>query len=128
MFTFGRSRCSRWSDFGVHVGPKRAALAALPPLIAAVATRWGLSPAAVTGRARRRPIPTARAVVCTLACTHPGLSAATVARALGLSLPDVLQAVSRGQALLAREAHALQALLPTLRPPGPPTARARSAA
>lgn len=100
--------------------PRAPALAARPPLLAAVATRWGLPPAAVTGGARRRPIPTARAVVCTLACMHLGLPAATGARALGLSLPAVLQAVPRGQPLLAGEVQALPAWRPTLRARGHP--------
>jgi REP element-mobilizing transposase RayT len=109
--------------------PRAQALVALPHLIAAVAARWNLPPAALSGGARRRPIPTARAAVCALACTHLGLPAATVARALSVSLPAVLQAVPRGHARLAGHEKEFLTLLPLRQSPAPSSrTRARSVA
>ena len=53
---------------------------------------------------------------------------AAVARALSISLPAVLQAAPRGEAILAGNQKEIRAVLSALRLPTPPASRARSVA
>ncbi len=95
--------------------PAARAAAAFQPLIHQVATLWNLPPTSLAGGARRRPIPAARAAVCTLAVTYLGLPGTTVARALGVSPSAVAQAVARGHSILAARKVDAQALLRSLK-------------
>ena len=91
--------------------PRARAAAALPSLIEKVAALWKVPGPLFTGGSRRKPVSEARAAVCFLAVTHLGLPATTVGRTLGVSLSAALQAVPRGQALLAARKADPEALL-----------------
>ena len=95
--------------------PRAKAAAALSPLIVRVSAIWGLSPAEVASRSRRKPAPAARAAVCTLAMTYLGLPAPVVARTLGFSPAAALAAATRGQAILAGRDVDPESLLRSLR-------------
>ncbi len=81
--------------------PRARALAALPAVLAACATAWGVAPTELQGGSRRRPVAHARAAVSALAVTHFGFSAAVVARTLVVTPAVVLRGVGRGPQLLA---------------------------
>ncbi len=81
--------------------PRARALAALPAVLAACSTAWGVAPAELQGGSRGRPVAHARAAVSAPAVTHLGLSAAIVARTLGVTQAVVLRGVARGPQLLA---------------------------
>jgi len=95
--------------------PLDRAAAALPSVIERVAGLWKLSPEALRSGNRPQPVPEARAALCCLAVTHLGLPATLVGRSLGVSLSAVLQAVPRGQALLAPRKVDPQALIRSLK-------------
>jgi len=71
-----------------------------PPLVAECARAWGVSAEEVRGSNRRRPAAHMRAAVSALAVRHLGLSAAAVARTLGVTPAVVLRGVDRGPHLL----------------------------
>jgi REP element-mobilizing transposase RayT len=81
--------------------PRAKALAAVPALVAACAAAWDIPSTEVHGGSRRRPAAHARAAASYLAVTHLGLSAAAVARILGVTPAVVLRGIVRGPALLA---------------------------
>jgi REP element-mobilizing transposase RayT len=73
---------------------------AVPLLVTECARAWGVSPEEVRGASRRRAAAHARAAVSALAVRHLGLSAAAVARTLGVTPAVVLRGVERGPQLL----------------------------
>jgi putative transposase len=79
---------------------RAAAVAAFPAVIAACATRWGVTPAEVCGGSRRRVVAQARAAASYMGVTEVGLPIAHVARALGVSPPVVRTGLVRGADLL----------------------------
>ena len=72
----------------------------LPALIAQIAAACGVHPAEIQSGSRRRPAARARAAVAAVAVTRLGLSAARVAKALGVSAVAIFQAIDRGLAEL----------------------------
>ncbi len=73
---------------------------AVPHLVAECAKAWGVSPEEVCGASRRRAAAHVRAAVSALAVCHLGLSAAAVARILGVTPAVVLRGIERGSRLL----------------------------
>ena len=80
--------------------PRAKALAALPALVAGCAKAWDVAASEVHGGSRRRPVSHARATVSHLAVSYLGLSAAVVARSLGVTPAVVLRGMARGPELL----------------------------
>lgn len=88
------------------VSPRRAlppiqARDALPLLLEACAKVWGVSAQEIEAGGRRHAVAHARAAVAMLAVTYMGLSAAGVARRLGVTPVVVLRGVERGPRLFA---------------------------
>ena len=77
------------------------ALETLPELLKRCAGVWGVEPGEVSGGSRRRAVAHARAAASALAVSYLGLSAAAVARFLGVTPAVVLRSVERGLRLLA---------------------------
>jgi hypothetical protein len=77
------------------------ALATLPELLRRCARVWGVRPGEVSGGSRRRDVAHARGAAGALAVVYLGLSAAAVARFLGVTPVVVLRGVERGLKLLA---------------------------
>lgn len=80
--------------------PRTHAMAALPELVERCAEAWHVASCELRGGSRRRTITQARAVASALAVSRLGLSAAAVARFLGVTPAVVLRGVQRGATLL----------------------------
>ncbi len=71
----------------------------LPALLARCAAAWGLTPADLVSRSRRRAVAHARAVACLLAVREVGLAPPAVAHLLNISPTVVREGVLRGEDL-----------------------------
>jgi REP element-mobilizing transposase RayT len=74
---------------------------ALPELVRRCAAIWGVDPGEVLGGGRRRAAAHARAAASAVAVSHLGLSAASVARFLGVTPAVALRGVQYGLRLLS---------------------------
>ena len=83
--------------------PRARAVATFPVLIKHCARRWQLTPEELAGGSRRESVAEARAVVSYLAVRELGLPIVVVAQDLCVSPTAVRMAVTRGEAIMARE-------------------------
>ena len=83
--------------------PRARAVATFPVLIKHCARRWRLTPEELAGGSRRESVAEARAVVSYLAVRELGLPIVVVAQDLCVSPTAVRMAVTRGEAIMARE-------------------------
>ncbi len=83
----------------------------LPALLARCAAAWGVTPAELTSRSRRRPVAHARAVACLLAVRAFGLAPPAVASLLNISPTVVREGIARAEVLAKRRGVNLAALV-----------------
>jgi len=91
--------------------PRARAVATFPVLVKQCARRWRLKPEELAGGSRRESVAEARALVSYLAVRELGLPIVVIARDLCVSPTAVRMAVTRGEAIMARQGITLEELL-----------------